>query len=154
MIEIERKYLIKNLDFLGSVQGSKIVQGYLSKDPERAVRVRISGNSAFLTIKGKSSNSGLSRYEWETEITVEEAQDLLKICLSGVIDKTRYELAHEGQTWVIDIFHRENLGLILAEIELSSEGQEFSTPKWVDKEVTGDPRYYNSYLSSNPFTTW
>ncbi|MEO9952376.1 CYTH domain-containing protein [Nonlabens sp.] len=154
MTEIERKFLLKNTDFLKDLNGTRITQGYLSTDKERTVRVRIKGEKAFLTIKGKSNDSGLSRYEWEKYIDLEEAQQLLRLCLPGVIDKTRYEIPIENHTWEIDIFHGENNGLTLAEIELESETQSFSKPEWIDKEVTGDVRYYNSYISEKPFFKW
>ena len=151
MTEIERKFLLKTIDFLKDKTGKRITQGYLSTDPERTVRVRIKGDQGFLTIKGKSNDSGLSRYEWEKEITTQEAEELLQLCLPGVIDKTRYEIKIEQHIWEIDIFHGENNGLNLAEIELQSETETFSKPDWIGQEVTGDKRYYNSYLSKNPY---
>jgi len=154
MTEIERKFLLKNTDFLENLNGTRITQGYLTTDKERTVRVRIKGEKGFITIKGKSNDSGLSRYEWEKEIDLEEAQQLLLLCLPGVIDKTRYEIPIENHTWEIDIFHGENNGLTLAEIELQSETEPFSKPEWIDKEVTGDVRYYNSYISEKPFFKW
>ncbi len=154
MTEIERKFLLKNIDFLKDLKGTRITQGYLTTDKERTVRVRIKGEKAFLTIKGKSNDSGMSRYEWEKEITPQEAEQLLQLCLPGAIDKTRYEIPIEMHTWEIDIFHGENNGLSLAEIELQSETESFSKPEWIDKEVTGDKRYYNSYISEKPFCEW
>jgi CYTH domain-containing protein len=154
MIEIERKFLVKHTDFLSGIKGKRITQGYLSSDPERNVRVRIKEDTGFLTIKGISNKSGLSRFEWEKEITLEEAQDLLKLCLPGIIDKTRYEVASKDHIWEIDIFHRENDGLIIAEVELKSEEEIVIIPEWIDREVTGDKRYYNSYLSEKAFETW
>ena len=154
MTEIERKFLIKSTYFLKDLNGTRITQGYLTTDKERTVRVRIKGSQAFLTIKAKSNDSGLSRYEWEKEIDLEEAQQLLLLCLPGVIDKTRYEIPIEKHTWEIDIFHGENNGLTLAEIELESETESFLKPEWIDKEVTGDVRYYNSYISEKPFCEW
>ncbi|AGC76407.1 CYTH domain-containing protein [Nonlabens dokdonensis] len=151
MTEIERKFLLKTTDFLKDKTGKRITQGYLSTDPERTVRVRVKGDQGFLTIKGKSNDSGLSRYEWEKEITTQEAEKLLQLCLPGVIDKTRYEIQIGQHTWEIDIFHGENNGLNLAEIELQSETETFSKPDWIGQEVTGDKRYYNSYLSKNPY---
>lgn len=151
MTEIERKFLLKTIDFLKDKTGKRITQGYLSADPERTVRVRLKGDQGFLTIKGKSNDSGLSRYEWEKEITTQEAEELLQLCLPGVIDKTRYEIKIEQHTWEIDIFHGENNGLNLAEIELQSETETFSKPEWIGQEVTGDKRYYNSYLSKTPY---
>jgi len=154
MTEIERKFLIKNTDFLKETTGTRITQGYLSTDKERTVRVRIKGEKGFLTIKGASNDSGFSRYEWEKEIDLQEAQELLKLCLPGVIDKTRCEVIIENHTWEIDLFHGENNGLLLAEIELSTEEEYFSKPEWLGKEVTGDVRFYNSYISEQPFCTW
>jgi CYTH domain-containing protein len=133
---------------------NRITQGYLSTDKERTVRVRIKGEKGFLTIKGKSNDSGLSRYEWEKEIELQEAQQLLQLCLPGAIDKTRYEILIENHTWEIDIFHGENNGLLLAEIELQSEEEYFLKPEWLVKEVTGDIKYYNSYISEKPFKEW
>ncbi|GAK98941.1 hypothetical protein JCM19314_2972 [Nonlabens ulvanivorans] len=154
MLEIERKYLVKNTDFLKELKGKRITQGYLSTDPARTVRVRIKGTLGFITIKGQSTDSGLTRCEWEKEITIVEAEELLELALPGVIDKTRYEVAIENHTWEIDIFHGANKGLIIAEIELQTEEETFTLPQWIDKEVTGDTRYYNSYLSEKPFSEW
>jgi len=154
MTEIERKFLIKNTYFLKEIEGKRITQGYLSTDPERTVRVRIKSDQGFLTIKGTSNQSGLSRYEWEKEISTQEAKQLLQLCLPGVIDKTRYEVVIENHTWEIDIFHGENNGLLLAEIELQSEEEPFLKPEWIAQEVTGDVRYYNSYISEKPFSKW
>lgn len=154
MQEIERKFLVKNIDFLSNLKGFKIVQGYLSSDPERNVRIRIKGNQAFLTIKGISNNSGISRFEWEKEIEIEEAEELLKLCLPGVIDKTRYEIPLGNHIFEVDVFEGENKGLIIAEIELDAENESFEKPDWLGQEVTGDVRYYNSYLVTQPFTNW
>ena len=154
MQEIERKFLVKNLDFLKGKKGFKIVQGYLSDDPQRNVRVRIKGDQAFLTIKGMSNHSGLSRFEWEREIKVKEAYELLKLCLPGTIDKTRYEIAIGRHIYEVDVFEGANKGLIIAEVELMSEVESFDKPDWLGNEVTGDVRYYNSYLVTQPFTSW
>jgi len=154
MQEIERKFLVKNTNFLKEVKGKKIVQGYLSSDPERNVRIRIKGKQAFLTIKGISNTSGTSRFEWEKEINLSEAEELLKLCLPGIIDKTRYEVAAGEHTFEIDIFEGENKGLIIAEIELANENDSFEKPEWLGKEVTGSVQYYNSYLVSKPFQEW
>lgn len=154
MQEIERKFLVKNTDFLKNLKGNKIVQGYLSSDPERNVRVRIKGEQAFLTIKGISNKSGTSRFEWEKEIDLEEAQELLKLCLPGVIDKTRYEIPAGNHIFEIDVFEGENKSLIIAEVELENENDLFDKPVWLGKEVTGDMRFYNSYLAEKPFTKW
>ncbi|WP_194851781.1 CYTH domain-containing protein [Nonlabens antarcticus] len=154
MQEIERKFLVKSTDFLKNIKGKKIVQGYLSSDPERNVRVRIKGNLAFLTIKGISNTSGTSRFEWEKEIDLNEAEALLKLCLPGIIDKTRYEVAAGEHTFEVDVFEGENKGLIIAEIELKDENDSFQKLDWLGDEVTGDIRYYNSYLVDKPFKNW
>jgi adenylate cyclase len=155
MIEIERKFLVNSDDFLKQFQTqNRIVQGYLSSVPERTVRVRIKGEKGYLTIKGKSNESGLSRMEWEKEIDVKEAEMLLQICESGVIDKIRYEIEVGNHIIEVDVFEGENKGLTLAEIELQSENESFEKPEWLAEEVTGDKRYYNAYLSKNPFMNW
>lgn len=155
MIEIERKFLVTSTAFLNEFRTkNRIVQGYLSSVPERTVRVRIKGDKGYLTIKGKSSDSGMSRMEWEKEIALEEAEQLLLLCEAGVIDKIRYEIPVGKQLYEVDIFSGENEGLILAEIELQSENETFEKPNWLGMEVTNDTRYYNAYLSQNPFKTW
>lgn len=154
MIEIERKFLLKDRAFLQSYHGKRITQGYLSTDPNRTVRARVQGDVGTITIKGKSNESGLSRYEWEKEIPVAEAESLLKLALPGAIDKTRYIINVEGLDYEVDIFHGANEGLLLAELELEHESQIFSKPDWLGEEVTGDKRYYNSYLSEKPFSEW
>jgi len=126
----------------------------LSSVPGRTVRIRIKGNKGFLTIKGASNESGLSRFEWEKEIPVEEALALLKLCEKGVIDKTRFEVKTGNHIYEIDEFYGENQGLIMAEIELKSETEFFEKPTWLGEEVTNDNRYYNSYLSKNPYQNW
>ncbi|WP_394202484.1 CYTH domain-containing protein [Shewanella waksmanii] len=153
--EIERKYLVKNDDFKHqAARAVRIVQGYLSSVPERTVRVRIKGEKGFLTIKGIGNESGASRYEWEQEIAVEEAQALLKICEPGVIDKTRYLVEHLNHIFEVDEFYQSNQGLVVAEVELNSEDQVVNKPSWLAEEVTGDAKYYNSMLMKQPFTTW
>ena len=155
MLEIERKFLVQNNDFLEeATSSSKLVQGYLNSHKERTVRVRIQEEKAFLTIKGKSSKNGLSRLEWEKEIPVNEAEILLQLCEKGSISKTRYYVVFDNFTIEVDVFDNENAGLILAEIELVSEDQKITLPNWIGKEVTGDTRYYNSYLSNNSFKNW
>ncbi len=154
MIEIERKFLITNTQFLTSHRGTRITQGYLSTDPARTVRVRLKGETGYLTIKGVSSDSGLSRFEWEQEIPANEAIALLELALPAVIDKTRYDVMHAGFTYEVDVFHGLNDGLIIAELELESENQEYAKPDWLGAEVTGDKRYYNSYLSGRPYSGW
>jgi CYTH domain-containing protein len=155
MIEIERKFLVKSKTFLDDyTRCNRIVQGYLSSSPERTVRVRIKGENGYLTIKGKSNESGLSRFEWEKEIPITEAEQLLQLCEKGVIDKTRYEVIVGTHVYEVDVFTGENDGLILAEVELNSEEESFEKPEWLGEEVTKDNRYYNSYLSKNPFQNW
>jgi adenylate cyclase len=155
MIEIERKFLITSEEFKSAAYSSKrIKQGYLSTVPERTVRIRIKEDKAYLTIKGLSSKNGLSRYEWEKEIPVNDAEQLLELCQEGIIDKTRYEIKVGKHTYEVDEFYGANAGLVLAEIELSSENENYEKPAWLGDEVTTDHRYYNAYLSSNPFTYW
>ncbi len=155
MIEIERKFLVTSDSFkTESLTQNRIKQGYLSSVPERTVRVRIKGNKGFLTIKGISNASGLSRFEWEKEITLEEADKLLLLCETGVIDKTRFEVKSGSHFFEIDEFYGDNEGLIMAEIELQSETESFKKPIWLGEEVTNDKRYYNSYLSTHPFKKW
>ncbi|WP_412464724.1 CYTH domain-containing protein [Flavobacterium mekongense] len=155
MIEIERKFLVLSNDFINDAFAQKrIVQGYLSSNPERTVRVRIKGDKGYLTIKGKSSANGTTRLEWEREISVMDAETLLNICESGIIDKVRYEVKVGHHVYEVDIFSGENDGLVMAEIELESESETFERPKWLGEEVTNDERYYNAYLSKNPFNRW
>lgn len=154
-IEIEKKFLVKSEDFKkDATKSTRITQGYLSSDPERTVRVRIKGDKGFITIKGKGSPSGASRYEWEKEISVSEADELFAICEPGVIDKTRYEVKSGNHIFEVDEYDGENLGLIVAEVELSSENEYFLKPDWLGKEVTGMPQYYNATLMKNPFSKW
>ena len=155
MIEIERKFLVTSDAFKKEAFAqNRIAQGYLSSVPERTVRVRIKGDKGFLTIKGASNETGLSRFEWEKEIPVDEATALLKLCEKGIIDKTRFEVKIGNHIFEVDEFYGENKGLIIAEVELKSETEAFEKPVWLGKEVTNDIRYYNSYLSKNPFTNW
>ncbi len=145
-MEIEHKYLVEK-DFRPFVAESiHIIQGYLSDDPSRTVRVRTMGDQAFLTIKGKSSDSGLSRYEWEKEIPSSDALELLRLCLPGVIDKHRHIVNYSGHRWEVDEFHGVLEGLVIAELEVESEDAIFDLPPFVGKEVTGDKKYYNSQL--------
>lgn len=149
--EIERKFLVRG-DFKSQAfRSERIIQGYLSSVPERTVRVRIKGNEGFITIKGLSNASGLTRYEWEKEIPVDEARELLQLSEPGMIDKTRYLVQVGKHVFEVDEFYGENEGLILAEIELQSEDEPFEKPEWLGKEVTGDPRYYNAMLSKKPY---
>jgi adenylate cyclase len=118
------------------------------------VRVRIKGDKGFITVKGISSDSGMSRFEWEKEIPIDEAENLLKLCEKGIIDKIRFNVKIGNHTFEVDEFHGENEGLIIAEIELNSENEVFERPNWLGEEVTNDKRYYNSYLSNHPFKNW
>lgn len=155
MIEIERKYLVTSLNFLKEYSiKNEIAQGYISSNPKRTVRIRIKGTKGFITIKGIGSESGVSRFEWEKEITTEEAKSLLKLCERGVIEKTRYEVQSGKHIIEIDVFHGENDGLILAEIELENENEAILKPNWLGTEVTNDKRYYNANLSQNPYKNW
>lgn len=152
--EIERKFLVSGEFKKLASKETRIVQGYLSSVPERTVRVRIKGDKGFITIKGIGNASGASRYEWEKEIPKNEVEELLKICEPGVIDKTRYLVKVGEHTFEVDEFYGENNGLVLAEIELSTESEKFVKPEWLGEEVTGDTKYYNSMLMKNPFTKW
>lgn len=155
MIEIERKFLVRSMHFVDrAVSKTKIVQGFLNTHPERTVRVRIKGQKGFMTVKGKSNASGTTRFEWETEIGHTDAQKLLQLCEKGVLDKTRYLVPFEGHNFEVDVFDGDNKGLILAEIELTTENELFQKPNWLGEEVTGDIKYYNSQLSKQPFNTW
>lgn len=153
-LEIERKFLVKGDFKQYAYKHEPIVQGYLSSIPERIVRVRIKGEKAYITIKGLSNASGLSRYEWEKEIPADDARDLLKLCEPGVIDKVRYYIKADRYTFEVDEFHGDNEGLVMAEIELSDEADIFEKPDWLGNEVTSDERYYNAYLTRNPYTKW
>lgn len=155
MIEIERKFLVVSEDFKKvASKREHIVQGFLNKDPERTVRVRIKGEKGYITVKGISNASGTSRFEWEKEIPTTEAESLLNICEIGVIDKYRYEIKTNNHTFEVDEFLGDNTGLIIAEVELTSEEEAFTKPNWLGEEVTGDIKYYNSQLSKNPFKNW
>ena len=152
--EIEKKFLVAG-NFKPFVKkATRITQGYLSSVPERTVRVRVKGEKGFITIKGIGSASGASRFEWEKEIPVEDVRDLLKICEPGVIDKTRYLVDCDGHTFEVDEFYGDNEGLVVAEVELSDENEEFTRPSWLGEEVTGDKKYYNSMLMKNPYKNW
>ena len=122
--------------------------------PDRTVRVRIKDEKGYITVKGKSSDSGMTRFEWEKEISTDEAKELLSICEEGMIDKSRYLVKVGNHTFEVDEFYGGNKGLIMAEVELESEDEPFERPSWLDREVTGDKRYYNAYLSNNPFAKW
>lgn len=153
--EIERKFRVKNTTFLQETTSKfKIVQGYLNSNPDRTVRIRLKENKAFITVKGKSNDAGTTRFEWEKEINYTEAEQLIQLCEDFIIEKTRYEVTYLNQLFEIDIFEGKNKGLIIAEIELESPNQKVVFPDWLGKEVTGDVRFYNAYLSKNPYTAW
>lgn len=152
--EIERKYLVKG-DFKSyAYSQSHIVQGYISSVPERTVRIRIRDEKGYITIKGKSSEDGLVRFEWEKEISVNDATKLIKLCEPGVIDKIRYLVKAGIHVFEIDEFFGQNEGLVVAEIELATENEIFEKPEWLGNEVTGDKRYYNASLSVYPYKCW
>lgn len=152
--EIERKFLVKGDFKSAATHSARIVQGYLSSVPGRTVRIRIKGEQGYITIKGSPDPSGMSRFEWEKEIPVQEAELLLALCEPGTIDKTRYLVPVGNHTYEVDEFYKENEGLILAEVELNSVDETFEKPEWLGEEVTGDNRYYNSYLMKNPWRKW
>ncbi len=152
MYEIERKFLVDHKKWNPADKGIKMRQGYLSVVPERTVRVRISGDEAFITIKGKPT--GIKRIELEYKIPVKEAAELMKLCLDFPVEKTRYYEKRDDIIWEIDIFEGKNRGLILAEVELKHEDQHINLPNWIEKEVSEDYRYFNSWLSQNPYSEW
>jgi len=151
-LEIERKFLVRGDAWRTGARGLPCLQGYLCRDPERVVRVRIMDQRGTLTIKGLVT--GLARPEFEYAIPVSEAAELLKLCEQPVIEKTRFRIDHGGLTWEVDEFHGANEGLILAECELESEDQDVVLPDWVGEEVSRDPRYFNVNMVSRPFTSW
>ena len=154
-LEIERKFLVVNESYKElATSSTHIKQGYICSDRGRTVRVRIRGHQAFLTIKGPSFDNGLSRYEFEKEITLDEAEHLFRLCGSGVIDKTRYLVPVGNHVFEVDEFYGDNEGLVVAEVELSSVDEVFERPTFLGIEVTGDRRYYNSMLTLQPYNTW
>jgi len=154
-LEIERKFLITNTNFKKeSYQKKYIQQGFLNSDKNRVVRVRIIEEKAYLTIKGVSDKSGTSRFEWEKEISLQEAKALMKLCEKEVIEKYRYFHKLENHVFEIDEFLGDNEGLIIAEVELKNKNEVFIKPSYLGKEVTGDEKYYNSNLSKIPFKDW
>ena len=154
-LEIERKFLVRNNDYKRlATSSSRICQGYICSSRGRTVRVRIRDSRGYLTIKGPSENGGLARYEFEKEITLSEAENLMKLCEPGMIDKTRYLVKSGKHTFEVDEFYGENEGLVMAEVELAYENEPYEKPSFIGKEVTGDRRYYNSQLKEHPYTTW
>ena len=151
--EIERKFLVAGEQWRESAHGTRYRQGFLSTEPERTVRVRIAGPRGSITVKGK--NVGARRAEFEYEIPVGDAERMLDtLCKRPLIEKVRFTLLAGAHTWEIDVFEGDNAGLVVAEIELSSEDEVFARPEWVGDEVTDDPRYFNSNLVANPYRTW
>ena len=154
-IEIERKFLVQRDYKHLAIKSTTIIQGFLSSVPERTVRVRIKGEKGFLTVKGIGNQTGISRFEFEKEITINDAKNLLEICEKGVISKTRYIIpSTDNLFFEVDEFHGDNKGLIVAEIELPTENTPFEKPNWLGKEVTGIIKYYNSAISKKPFKNW
>ncbi len=154
-MEIERKFLVKDNSYKRLAYASdRIRQGYICSSHGRTVRVRVRGCRAFLTIKGPSADGGLSRYEFEKEITPDEAEQLFLLCEPGVIDKTRYLVRSGNHTFEVDEFYGDNEGLVMAEVELSAPDEPYEKPDFIGKEVTGDRRYYNSHLRQYPYKEW
>ena len=155
LVEIERKFLVLNDDYKRQAySSSRICQGYICSGHGRTVRVRIRGDRGYLTIKGPSNADGISRFEFEKEITLEEAEGLMKLCEPGLIDKTRYLVKSGSHTFEVDEFYGDNEGLVMAEVELQSEDEPFEKPDFIGNEVTGDRRYYNGHLAKKPFKLW
>lgn len=153
-LEIERKFLVKGSFKEAAFAALPIVQGFLSTNPGRGVRVRIKGDKGYITVKGPSRDGGITRFEWEMEIPVADARELLELCEPGVIDKTRYLVKVGSHTFEVDEFHGDNEGLVMAEVELGAANEPFQKPEWLGEEVSGDPRYYNTSLSRNPYKNW
>ncbi|MDO3389788.1 CYTH domain-containing protein [Bacteroides sp. ET489] len=152
--EIERKFLVDGEYKSKAYASSRIVQGYICSARGRTVRIRIRDDKGYLTIKGPADASGISRYEWEKEIPLDEARDLMKICEPGAIDKTRYLVRSGRHVFEVDEFYGENEGLVIAEVELSSPDEPFEKPDFIGQEVTGDARYYNAQLMRHPYKDW
>ena len=153
-LEIERKFLVTGEFIQFAYKSERITQAYLSSNSSRSVRIRRKGDKAYITIKGKSSEDGTTRVEWEKEISIADAELLFPLCEDGMIDKTRYYIKNNENVFEVDVFHGENKGLCMAEIELGSAAQIFEKPGWLGQEVTGDDRYYNSQLVKHPFSKW
>lgn len=153
-LEIERKFLVRGDFKQHATQHTRVCQGYISVDKGRTVRVRLYGDKGYLTIKGPSIHGGLSRYEFEKEISVHDALDLLQLSVTPIIDKLRWIVPVGRHRFEVDEFLGDNAGLVVAEIELRSEGEKFERPEWLGQEVTGEKRYYNAALTSNPYKLW
>ena len=155
MIEIERKFLVTSEAFKeNATKNTRIIQGFLNKDPERTVRIRIKGNQGFITVKGKSNTEGTTRFEWEANLSLADAKNLMNLCEEGIISKERFEVVSGNHVFEVDVFDGDNKGLIIAEVELSHEKETFEKPSWLGREVTGEIQYYNSSLSNNPYKNW
>lgn len=153
--EIERKFLVQSTDYKKAAFSKTVMkQGYLSSVPERTVRIRIQGDKGFITIKGIGDSAGITRYEWEKEIAIGDAEELLHLCEPGVIEKNRFNVRVGDHVIEVDEFDGENKGLVIAEIELDREDEAFEKPDWLGREITGDNRYYNAMLAKKPFRTW
>ncbi|MFK5889582.1 MAG: CYTH domain-containing protein [Flavobacteriaceae bacterium] len=154
-LEIERKFLVNSEDYKkDSYKNYEIIQGFISTSKNAVVRIRIADAKAFITIKGRSNNSGISRYEWEKEIELKEGQDLLALSNTSLIKKTRYLVKIKNHIFEVDEFKDDNKGLVIAEIELNSENENFTKPDWLGEEVTGKEKYYNVLLAQNPYKNW
>lgn len=154
-LEIERKFLVRDDSYKHlAYDSSRISQGYICSERGRTVRVRLRGDRGYLTIKGPSDAAGMSRYEFEKEITADEAEQLFRLCEPGVIDKTRWLVRSGRHTFEVDEFYGDNEGLVMAEVELQSEDEPYEKPAFIGREVTGDRRFYNSHLRQYPFCVW
>jgi CYTH domain-containing protein len=153
-LEIERKFLVTGEYKSKAFAADRIMQGYISSGNGKTVRVRIRGEKGYLTIKGPSNQEGMARYEFETEIALSDAKDLMNLCEPGIIDKTRYLVRSGKHIFEIDEFYGNNEGLVMAEVELSDEQEPYEKPDFIGKEVTGDRRYYNSHLRKFPYCLW
>lgn len=151
-LEIERKFLVADDSWRDGTPGVRIAQGYLSQDPDRSVRIRVGGEKAWITIKGRTE--GITRVEFEYAIPVADAPALLGLCLPSAIEKTRHEISYAGHLWEIDVFHGENEGLVIAEVELADEAVSPELPQWVGAEVSADARYFNASLAARPYAKW
>lgn len=153
-LEIERKFLVEGEFRDLAFKKSRIRQGYLASGKGGTVRIRTKGKQGYITIKGKGNLAGMTRYEWEKKISLQDAEELLLLCTEGYIDKFRYEIKVGKHIFEVDEFLGENQGLVIAEVELGSEDEPYIRPVWLGQEVTGDRKYYNSQLVKNPFSQW
>jgi adenylate cyclase len=148
-IEIERKFLVKGEFSHLATREIRIIQAYLSRDPDKTIRLRIANDEGFLTIKGRTAMNSIARNEWEFPVSLTDANELMKVCIPGRILKTRYLVPSGSHTFEVDVFHGNNEGLVIAELELSSDDEQFYKPDWLGEEVTGRVEYYNSNLINN-----